>query len=169
MRCSVWWAPAQLNSSRVPSTSTNSDSGKLPAERTNNRSLCCETKSLDASSTSLYAGEEDEEEEEEESKTKPESLFTFWLRMERTAFSTSTGFSISTVHTCGGPMYTSAYGCWESGGPRRRRPPPAPPLTSLSVGLPLKKSVFLLLFGGWNLGLRNAQPLAMASRGAGPS
>lgn len=44
-----------------------------------------------------------------------------------------------------------------------------PPLTSLSVGFPLKKSVFLLLFGGLNLGLRKAQPLAMASRGAGPS
>lgn len=43
------------------------------------------------------------------------------------------------------------------------------PLTSLSVGLPLKKSVFLLLFGGLNLGLRKAQPLAMASSGAGPS
>ncbi len=41
--------------------------------------------------------------------------------------------------------------------------------TSLSVGLPLKKSVFLLLLGGSNLGLRKAQPLAMASRGAGPS
>ncbi len=45
----------------------------------------------------------------------------------------------------------------------------SPHLTSLSVGLPLKKSVFLLLFGGLNLGLRKAQPLAMASRGAGPS
>lgn len=45
----------------------------------------------------------------------------------------------------------------------------SPPLTSLSVGLPLKKSVFLLLFGGLNLGLRKAQPLAMASSGAGPS
>lgn len=44
-----------------------------------------------------------------------------------------------------------------------------PTLTSLSVGLPLKKSVFLLLFGGLNLGLRKAQPLAMASKGAGPS
>lgn len=44
-----------------------------------------------------------------------------------------------------------------------------PPLTSLNVGLPLKKSVFLLLFGGLNLGLRKAQPLAMASSGAGPS
>lgn len=44
-----------------------------------------------------------------------------------------------------------------------------PALTSLRVGLPLKKSVFLLLFGGLNFGLRNAQPLAMASRGAGPS
>lgn len=43
------------------------------------------------------------------------------------------------------------------------------PLTSLRVGLPLKKSVFLLLFEGLNLGLRKAQPLAMASRGAGPS
>lgn len=42
-------------------------------------------------------------------------------------------------------------------------------LTSLRVGLPLKKSVFLLLLGGLNLGLRKAQPLAMASRGAGPS
>lgn len=41
--------------------------------------------------------------------------------------------------------------------------------TSLSVGLPLKKSVFLLLLDGSNLGLRKAQPLAMASRGAGPS
>lgn len=45
----------------------------------------------------------------------------------------------------------------------------SPQLTSLSVGLPLKKSVFLLLFGGLNLGLRKAQPLAMASSGAGPS
>lgn len=43
------------------------------------------------------------------------------------------------------------------------------PLTSLRVGLPLKKSVFLLLFEGLNLGLRKAQPLAMASSGAGPS
>lgn len=41
--------------------------------------------------------------------------------------------------------------------------------TSLSVGLPLKKSVFLLLLDGSNLGFRKAQPLAMASRGAGPS
>lgn len=41
--------------------------------------------------------------------------------------------------------------------------------TSRSVGLPLKKSVFLLLFAGSNLGFRKAQPLAMASKGAGPS
>lgn len=42
-------------------------------------------------------------------------------------------------------------------------------LTSLRVGLPMKKSVFLLLLGGLNLGFRKAQPFAMASRGAGPS
>lgn len=42
-------------------------------------------------------------------------------------------------------------------------------LTSLSVGLPMKKSVFLLLLGGLNLGFRKAHPFAMASRGAGPS
>lgn len=110
-------------------------------------------------------------------------MFTFWLRMERMAFSTSAGFSMSTVQTCGRPMYTSAYGCWEVS--YRQRAPAVrrdkkteedkedaatrPPLTSLRVGLPLKKSVFLLLFGGLNLGLRKAQPLAMASKGAGPS
>ena len=42
-------------------------------------------------------------------------------------------------------------------------------LTSLRVGLPMKKSVFLLLLGGLNLGFRKAHPFAMASRGAGPS
>lgn len=42
-------------------------------------------------------------------------------------------------------------------------------LTSRSVGLPLKKSVFLLLFGGLNLKFRKAHPLAIASKGAGPS
>jgi len=42
-------------------------------------------------------------------------------------------------------------------------------LTSRSVGLPLKNSVFLLLFGGLNLKFRKAQPLAIASKGAGPS
>lgn len=42
-------------------------------------------------------------------------------------------------------------------------------LTSLRVGLPMKKSVFLLLLGGLNFGFRKAQPFAMASRGAGPS
>lgn len=42
-------------------------------------------------------------------------------------------------------------------------------LTSRSVGLPLKNSVFLLLFGGLNLKFRKAHPLAIASKGAGPS
>lgn len=42
-------------------------------------------------------------------------------------------------------------------------------LTSRSVGLPLKNSVVLLLFGGLNLKLRKAHPLAIASKGAGPS
>lgn len=37
------------------------------------------------------------------------------------------------------------------------------------VGFPLKNSVFSLLCGGFNLGFRKAQPLAKASRGAGPS
>lgn len=41
--------------------------------------------------------------------------------------------------------------------------------TSLEVGLPLKNSWLSELWGGWNLGWRNMQPLAMASSGAGPS
>jgi len=101
--------------------------------------------------------------------------------MERMALSTSAESSMSTVHTWGWPMYTSAYGCWEVSCGRESRREQSdtsdsvsqthhpPPLTSLRVGLPLKKSVFLLLFGGLNLGLRKAQPLAMASKGAGPS
>lgn len=43
------------------------------------------------------------------------------------------------------------------------------PLTSLMVGLSLKKAEFNLLCGGCNLGLRKTQPLAKASNGAGPS
>lgn len=42
-------------------------------------------------------------------------------------------------------------------------------LTSLSVGLPLKKGTVFLLWGLLNLGFRNTAPLAIASNGAGPS
>lgn len=41
--------------------------------------------------------------------------------------------------------------------------------TFLEVGFPLKKSWLRELWGGLNLGCRKMQPLAMASRGAGPS
>lgn len=41
--------------------------------------------------------------------------------------------------------------------------------TSLMVGLSLKNSEFNLVCGGCNLGFRKAQPLAKASKGAGPS
>lgn len=43
------------------------------------------------------------------------------------------------------------------------------PLTSLEVGLPLKNSWLRELWGGLKRDCRKTQPLAMASRGAGPS
>lgn len=42
-------------------------------------------------------------------------------------------------------------------------------LTSLSVGFPLKNGTVFLLWGLLNLGLMNTAPLAIASKGAGPS
>lgn len=43
------------------------------------------------------------------------------------------------------------------------------PLTSLEVGLPRKNSWLRELWGGLKRDCRKTQPLAMASRGAGPS
>ena len=49
-------------------------------------------------------------------------------------------------------------------------PPPSPlNCTCLEVGFPLKKAWLRELWEGLNLGCRKTQPLAMASRGAGPS
>lgn len=45
----------------------------------------------------------------------------------------------------------------------------SPSLTSLMLGLSLKKSEFSLVCGGSNFGFRKMQPLAKASKGAGPS
>ena len=42
-------------------------------------------------------------------------------------------------------------------------------LTALRVGFPLKKAVFSRFLGGVSRGFRKKHPLAMASRGAGPS
>lgn len=106
---------------------------------------------------------------------------TSLLMISRIAASNSSELLKSTVKTCGLPMCCSAYGCWEDTWGTREDHDHDKTLidstdvsrcgliTFLEVGFPLKKLWFRELWGGLNLGCRKMQPLAMASKGAGPS